>query len=381
MRINKITLYQYNKPFIYDFYSSHTLRTTSESIILKLTFDNGIIGYGESSPRTYVTQEDQASVVRTIQHCFSPILHSRQINIIDDVAWILNDLERECIKKNILHYNSALGAVDIALLDGIGKLEQLSASQYLGTEIRKEIPYSISIPIIPPEKIMKLIPMLKNIECHYVKVLLGTDEAQNIERVRLAKNLFGEDIDLRVEANGKLTYKQVISNLEKMEEFNLSAIEQPIAANDVDGLKQIKEAVDIPVIVDESMCSIKDAQNLIENEACDILNIKISKCGGILRSRQIADFARSRNILCQMGAHVGETEILHLAGKHFAMTTPDLKYFEGCSFFLFEDLLQPIDVEVKIDAEKFSDNIGLGVSQETQESIMSDCVPLVELAH
>ncbi len=71
--------------------------------------------------------------------------------------------------------------------------------------------------------------------------------------------------------------------------------------------------------------------------ACDIINIKISKCGGLLRSKQIRDFAESRDVRCQIGAHVGETDILGRAGQYFAMTTSDLSCFEGLSHLLFEN--------------------------------------------
>ena len=85
------------------------------------------------------------------------------------------------------------------------------------------------------------------------------------------------------------------------------------------------------------MCNLSDAKKLIEAKACDIINIKISKCGGLLKSKEIRDFAESKNMPCQVGAHVGETDILGKAGKYFAMTTRNLFCFEGFSHLLFED--------------------------------------------
>jgi muconate cycloisomerase len=196
---------------------------------------------------------------------------------------------------------------------------------------------SISIPFLQIKVIKELCHKLKEIEPTSLKILVGKIERENVERVKLIRSLFGDQMEIRIEANGKWNLKQAISNIEKLQRFNISGVEQPVAANDIEGMQEIRHKTGIPVIVDESMCSLSDAKNLIDMGACDIINIKISKCGGLLRSKQIRNFALSRNVRCQVGAHVGETSILGKAGLHFAMTTQDLFCFEGYSQLLFEN--------------------------------------------
>ena len=362
------------------FHSSQTLRARSESIIVRLEFENGISGYGESTPRTYVTNEDCSTVVQVIQSFFSSILLSHEIHTIDDVEDVLNKLEGECLKKNILHYNSALGAIDIALLDALGKLQKVPVTNFLGSIVREKALYSISIPFLHPQKIRELFFQLQKFKFKYVKILLGESESKNVKRVSLVRSLFGDNVDIRVEANGKWTFQQAVFNLEKLEKFNITAVEQPVAKDDIVGLQRLKTAIKIPIIVDESMCNLSDAKNLIEKEACDILNIKISKCGGLLRSRDIAHFAKSQNISCQMGAHVGETEILNAAGKSFALTTSNLIYFEGASFLLLEHLSSKNQFEIQNKREDRVSNFGLGIKLTNQQLIMKRCLPIVELS-
>jgi len=345
-----------------------------------LEFENGISGYGESTPMTYVTGEDCSSVVQVIQNCFSSILFSHEIHTIDDVVGVLNELESECLKRNILHYNSALGAIDIALLDALGKLQKVPVTNFLGSIVREKALYSISIPFLPLQKIKELFFQLPKSNVKYVKVLVGETESENIKRVKLIRSLFGDHVDIRVENNGKWTFQQAVSNLEKLDKFNITAVEQPIAKEDIVGLQRLKKAIRIPIIVDESMCSLSDARNLIEKDACDILNIKISKCGGLLRSRDIAHFAKSQNISCQMGAHVGETEILNAAGKSFALTTSNLIYFEGASFLLFKETYSNNQFEIKNVIEDRVSNFGLGIKLTNQQLIMKHCLPIVELS-
>ena len=379
MKIVKISLFKNNKPFRLGFHSAQTLRTSPDSIIVWLEFENGISGYGESIPRTYVTGESCSTVVVVIRDLFSPILLSNEINTIDDVEIILNELENECLKSNTLQYNSALGGIDIALLDALGKFQKCSVGSFLGDVENKDVPYSLSIPFLPPQRIEELFNQLQKHKFEYIKVLLGKVERENIERVSLARSLFGDHVDIRVDVNGKWTFDQAISNLENLKNFGLTAVEQPLAKDNIDGLQKLKKAIGIPLIVDESMCSLSDARNLVEREACDILNIKISKCGGLLRSRQIADFAQSQNMLCQLGAHVGESQILSEAGKFFALTKSNITHFEGCSFLLFENLSGKNQFQVKsINEDEFS-NSGLGIGEENLQLIKRHCSPIVEL--
>ena len=155
-------------------------------------------------------------------------------------------------------------------------------------------------------------------------------------------------------------------NIEKLKGFNIAGVEQPVEKSDIEGLREIRNNTGVPVIVDESMCSLSDAKHLIEMEACDIINIKISKCGGLLKSKQIRDFAQSRNVRCQVGAHVGETDILGRSGRYFVMTTLDPFCFEGFSHLLFENSWKNQLKKAAGEAGLFS-NFGLGVELTNQK--------------
>ena len=381
MKVVRINLYKYGEPLRLEFHSTQTFRTTAESIIVQLEFENGILGYGESAPRTYVTGEDCLTVPLVVRNCFSSILFSHEINTLDDVENVLERLESECLNRDISRYNSALGAIDTALLDALARFQKQPVTNLLGPIVRKKISYSISVPLLPLKRIQELFFQLaKPVRVKYVKVLVGEVEAENIERVGLVRSLFGDDVDIRVENNGKWTFEQAVGNLDRLQKFNITAVEQPLAKNDIEGLRRLKEATGIPIIVDESICSLSDARRLIEREACDILNIKISKCGGLLRSRRIAQFAESQNILCQLGAHVGETEILREAGNSFALTAPNLVYFEGYSFLPFEDEWRSDQFEIKGDSEVGLPDFGFGTASTVQQLIEKHCSPILELS-
>ena len=98
----------------------------------------------------------------------------------------------------------------------------------------------------------------------------------------------------------------------------------------------------------------------------------------LLRSKQIAGFAEAHNLLCQLGAHVGETEILRKAGEAFALTTANLVYFEGCSFLLFEDSWEKNLFKIERKAENEALNVGLGIKSEDQQLIERYSIPISE---
>jgi L-Ala-D/L-Glu epimerase len=360
MKIIKLNIFQCNTPFRFSFHSPHTVRIQSDSIILELQFDNDILGYGESAPRPYVTRETPSTVADTIQNLFSETLFRSEINSIKDVKRTLDALERACLDKNLYTYNSALGAIDIALLDALGKIQGVPLHHYLGPIVREKISSSLSVPFLHESIIKGLYNEFKTLEFDSIKIIMGSVEKDNIERVRMIRSLFGDHLDLRIEANGKWSTEQAISYIEKLKRFNISGVEQPVASGNIEGLQEIRKKTGIPIIVDESMCNLSDAKKLIEAKACDIINIKISKCGGLLKSKEIRDFAESRNIPCQVGAHVGETDILGKAGGYFAMTTRNLFCFEGFSYLLFENSREEHVHRQKSGKDNFSD-LGLGV--------------------
>jgi L-alanine-DL-glutamate epimerase-like enolase superfamily enzyme len=366
MKIVKINIFQCDTPFKFSFHSPHTHRIQADSIVVELRFNNDISGYGESAPRPYVTGESCSVVTHTIQDHFSKILFHREIESFEDVEEILNALEEECLDKNVTAYNSALGAIDIALLDALGKYQGIPLHNFLDPIVENKISRSLSIPFLQETTIKKLYNKLKELELDSIKIIMGKEEPDNIERVKFIRSLFGNQMEIRIEANGKWSLKQAISNIEKLKEFNISGIEQPVAGNNIEGLREIRNITGMPVIVDESMCTLSDVKHLIEMEACDIINIKISKCGGLLKSKLIKDFAQSRNVRCQVGTHVGETSILGKAGQYFAMTTHDLFCFEGFSHLLFENSWENHLIERQSKTEDTFSDFGLGFDLSNQ---------------
>jgi L-alanine-DL-glutamate epimerase-like enolase superfamily enzyme len=217
--------------------------------------------------------------------------------------------------------------LETALLDAAGRTWDMSVADLIGSKLRTSLEYSAVIPLMSPEQMRQLFLLVKMNHMRFVKIKVGTDS--DLETLRLARESLGPEVDIRVDANSAWTPSQAIARLKEMEPYRISAVEQPVAKADFAGLKQVSEAVQIPVIADESLCNADDARRLIALKACRIFNIRLSKCGGLVAATHIRRMAEAAGILCQLGCHVGETSILSAAGRHFALTVPQLSYVEG----------------------------------------------------
>jgi muconate cycloisomerase len=171
-----------------------------------------------------------------------------------------------------------------------------------------------------------------------IKVKVGTsDDAARLQAVRQA---VGDDVELRADANAAWQPKEAIEQLGRLARFKLRAIEQPVGAADLAGMKRVRDEGGVPVMADESLVTLDQARRLIELGACDYFNVRLSKCGGLSGSLAVAKLAQEAGIKIQVGAQVGETGILSAAGRTFAAHLPALAFAEGSfgTWLLAEDV-------------------------------------------
>ncbi len=339
MIVQRIQCYHYNEAFKVPFHSPQANRLRADSVIVRLDCGSDGAGWGESAPRRYVTAEDSASVIALIAETFAPLMRSRSFQTVEDVADLLDTLETHCRRKGRQGYQAALAAIDLGLLNALAQSAPGSWRALFPEEYRRKLPFSASIPLLPPAVIAQYLPIvLANMDVQIVKVLIGERAAENYARVELVRQLVGPDVELRLEMNGKLAPDTVHAELERLMVFNPQAVEQPLPAGEVVNLRRLRETYGLAVVVDESLIGVEDARQLIAAGACDILNLKISKCGGLINANRIARLAERAGLNCQVGTHVGETELLGQAGRRLARCLPNFDCYGGGSAVLFAGL-------------------------------------------
>ncbi len=328
--IRRIELYKVQLPFRRRFGHALHVRTSSDSIIVRVLCNSGHQGYGESLPREYVTGETQESVVRDLSGPAIKGLIGRPLGSFDDAVRMLR--EHEQLK------GAARCAIELALLDAAGKISGRPVADLLGGLRERSLSYSGVIGASSTAKTALTALYFRFYGVQQLKLKVG-DESDT-ERLRVARYAAGRACDIRLDANCAWTPEQAIERLTLMRDYRFSVIEQPVARHDIEGMARVSAALPEPVMADESLCTFNDARMLASKKACDMFNIRISKCGGLLESDAIAHFADRYGLSWQLGCQVGESGILSAAGRILACCHPGHRYCEGSygPYLLREDI-------------------------------------------
>jgi muconate cycloisomerase len=341
-RVESVTIYQLHIPFQQIFRHALQSREESDAVIVKITDNNGLSGYGESLPRPYVTGETTEAMIERIRERLAPRVFAESFAPGWETFEYLQTVMPEWTKSgqqqsSPVAWNAAFCAVELALLDWSLRADHCALADLL-PPARYEVVYSGVISADAPKDAAALARRLTRFGVHQIKVKVGTpDDAARLEAVRKA---VGDNVQLRADANAAWKADEAIEQLRRLARFKLRSIEQPVSAADLTGMKRVRDESGVPIMADESLVTVDQARRLIELDACDYFNIRLSKCGGLSGSLAIAKLAQENGVQLQVGAQVGETAILSAAGRTFAAHLPALAWAEGSfgTWLLTEDV-------------------------------------------
>ncbi|MCP4297969.1 MAG: hypothetical protein GY786_20465 [Proteobacteria bacterium] len=271
----------------------------TEIIVIRLTTDTGIVGYGESDPMPLFCDES-AETVKTVvrSHLCDAILGKDPLNI----QGIHLGME-EKIKGNLL----AKAPFDIACYDIMGKYLNLPVHTLLGGQLRDRIPIMGALGNDEPEENAE--EAIRKKEEGFVSIMIkvgSKNYLKDVTRVAAVRESVGKGYPLIVDANQAWKLSEAIDFARKIECFDISLFEQPVAYWDFEGLKAVKENTTIPISADESVFTIHDARRLIAMNAVDVFSIKVVKHGGIYNAKAIIDLAKAYGIPCLMNSMIEE---------------------------------------------------------------------------
>ena len=341
-RIEMLTIYQLGIPFHQAFKHALHSREESDAVIIKVTDSDGRVGFGESLPRSYVTGETTESMIARVREHLAPRILRESFapgwETVEYLESVLPDWTPSDDKnKSVLAWNAAFCAVELALLDWTLRRDCCSLADFL-PPVRYEVVYSGVISADAPADAAALAKRMARLGMRQIKVKVGTDD--DVARLEAVRKAVGDEVELRADANGAWTADEAVAQLRRLAAFKLQAIEQPVRADDLVGMKQVRDQSGVPIMADESLVTIDQARRLIELGACDFFNIRLSKNGGVTGSLAIAKLAHDAGVNVQVGAQVGETGILSAAGRTFAAHLPALSFAEGSfgTWLLAEDV-------------------------------------------
>jgi L-alanine-DL-glutamate epimerase-like enolase superfamily enzyme len=242
----------------------------------------------------------------------------------------------------------AKAGIEMALWDIVGKALKTPVYNLLGGKVRDRIPLSFSVPFGKPEDMAAYAVDKVKAGHRTVKVKVGNDDASDIAAVRRVREAIGPHIKLRVDGNmGWPTAKHAIRMIRAMEPYDIELIEQPLAAHDLRGMAEVRRAIGVPLMADESIRNPRSAMDVIRHEAADIGNVYVTEAGGLMNASRIFAMFEAAGLPCMIGSMpefgIGTAAQIHLG---VAMTNlgPDS---DTCGILYHEEdlLTKPLRID------------------------------------
>ena len=303
MNIKSLNFKKLQIPFKTVFKHASADRSCTESVIAVAGSENGLTGYGEGCPRSYVTGESIESVFEFLNQHRQSLLAIGGLNGLKD--W--GAAHQSFVDKN----PSAWCAIELALLDLLGKESGKSVEALLSLpELSGEFQYTAVLGVNSFQAFKKQFDQYIELGFTDFKIKVSGNFSEDSERISLFKGLDGSSIRVRLDANNLWgSSKEAIKYIRDLD-FPFFAVEEPLAVADYGGARKIYEALHMPIILDESFMALRQFDHLQGRDDEWIINLRISKMGGLLRSLAIMEQAVKKTIPVIIGAQVGETSIL-----------------------------------------------------------------------
>jgi len=355
MKIQSIEIGKVSIPLKKPFKTALRTVHSAEDIIVKVIADSGEVGFGNAPPTAVITGDSQDSIIAAIRDTLAPKLVGMEI---DNLEGIMTALD-----TGMLHNCSAKAALDIAVYDLFGKRYGLPLYKLFGGYCRS-METDLTISLNEPEEMV--CDSLEAVAEGYtaLKLKVGNDPALDIRRVQAIRDAVGPNVKIRLDANQGWNAKEAVRTIRRFEAdgLDIELIEQPVKAHDFDGLKYVTDHVETDIMADESAFGPYEVFRLLSMRACDLVNIKLMKAGGLHNAVKIAHFAETMGVQCMMGcmleSKVGITAAASLAAGKRIVTRADL----DAAVLLAED---PVVGGVSFDKNQLilSDAPGLGITE------------------
>lgn len=325
------------------------------NVVVRVTTDSGLVGWGEASPFAPITGDSQESNVVTAKQL------AKLVQGKDPLA--IEARMRE-INAFTVGEPSIRSAFDMAFYDIAAKAADMPLYQFLGGE-RREIRTDMTIGMQDSvEETLKLAQGILDANFDAIKMKVGRSGLQDVEHVKAVRELAGPDVAIKIDSNQGWDYPTAVANINAMKPLNLQYSEQPLAVWDFENIARLRDKVDLPICVDESVFDDKDAYKLVKQGAADFLNIKLGKAGGIHTGLKINAIAEANACKCMIGCFA-ESRLALTAAAHLAMSRPNIVFLDLDSAYDFT--ADPVTGGLRYDEEvggllHLDDTPGIGAS-------------------
>ena len=283
-------------------------------------------GVGNASPSD-VTHETKDSIVSFLGSARSTLVGADE-----------RDLEglRRILDSVAPGNTAAKAAVDMAAYDLLAKRSGKRVFEYLGGAGDGRMLTDMTIGIEGVDETVRRARAHVENGFRALKLKVGLDLGEDLVRMAAVRDAVGPGIEMRVDANQGYSVDDSVGFCEAMHSLGVTLVEQPVDADDYEGLRKVRERSPVPIMADECIRTVEDARKVAEMGAADIINIKLMKCGGIGPALEIDRIAEDAGLATMVGC-MGEIQLSIAAGLHFSLGSRTVRYVDLDSHFSMID--------------------------------------------
>ncbi|MBC5768049.1 mandelate racemase/muconate lactonizing enzyme family protein [Ramlibacter albus] len=341
--------------------ASRTLDEGKRVALVKVTDEDGNVGWGESGPSRRWSAETLESCVSSLRQYLAPAVVGHDIF---DIAGLHERMNRELAVGLDPGQPIAKCAIDVAVHDLIGRRLGIPVQSWLGAKRADSVQLARLVSAASPEEAARMTEEACEEGFRGFKVKVGHHKALDADIVRAVVGAARGGY-VWADANQGYTLDEALAMSRVFESLGLTLFEQPVAMSDVYGMRKLLAATPLKIALDEAAIGLPFVVELIRREAVEGLAIKVSKVGGLHYARQMCDLALNAGLTLigsgLMDAPIGFAASVHLFAAYGMALPVDLN---GPQFIAEDYLAQPFPVRSQVAYVPQRPGLGIDIDED-----------------
>jgi len=363
MKVNNIEAFVLTDHLKKSFYFSQWEYCQRKICLVKVTAEDGTIGWGEG----YGPADVLSGGVKYLSRY---VVGQNPLN--SEVIW--ENLYRRTLdyaRSGILM--AAVSAIDVAIWDLKGKLLGLPVHQLLGGKKRDRIyPYATGLYFREENDLTRALAdeaiEYKEMGYKAVKMKVGLSLKEDIMNIKAVRNAIGDNMELMIDANHAYNLPEAIHLARAVEDLNIGWFEEPISPEFYEQYAELRSKTCISIATGECEYLRFGFHRLLQKNAADILQPDLCACGGLTEAKRIAALASTYGV--EIVPHTWGSNVAISAAMHFVanldtipgrLKMPEFKLEHDCTANGIRDDVTSPDFKIKNGTIIISDKPGLGV--------------------
>lgn len=299
MKIERVEVFGVAVPLARPYKTAYGENTsTQKSALVRITASGGAFGLGNVDPIPGYSEASIGETLRALEAVFARLLIGLDARNIHDVLARMD--------RALPAHQEAKAAVEMACVDLTARACEMPVHAYLGGAVKDRLLFNAWVGMLPPGEAAIEAMEWKRRGFASAKIKIGGNPREDRDRIQAVREAVGPGFKLRIDANAGYNPETAIELASSVAQYDLELFEQPVAAEDIEGMARVKQhGTGIPIMADESVTDHCSLIRVIRANAADLVKVKVMKQGGIHSTRRMIATAEAAGLRCVVGHGFG----------------------------------------------------------------------------